>query len=309
MRQLGEFDNLHLAKVFSDSLTGSKIENQIIDESSAEKKIYEIWVKWEDNLPQAQQLLSEFLANPTSSKFRDVSREAKKVTKQKEAEATDRIPHVDVRTEIFNQPPTPRGAFTMLLILTCVVIGLISQMGEKTGTLRMLFITDFLRQGEMVQWNPGLIEIGKGEIWRLFTPIFIHFGFMHLLFNMMWLMDLGSMIEYRKGTLFFILFVLVIAGSSNYGQYLFGNHPAFGGMSGVVYGLLGYIWMKGKYDPASNLNLHASTVTFMIIWYFLCLTGLMGNIANGAHTVGLVVGIAWGYLTSFKARRLVGKIK
>ena len=76
-----------------------------------------------------------------------------------------------------------------------------------------------------------------------------------------------------------VVLVLVIAAVSNVGQYLMSG-PSFGGMSGVVYGLLGYVWMQGKFNPASGLALHKQTVTLMIIWFFLCLSGLMGNIAN-----------------------------
>ena len=66
-------------------------------------------------------------------------------------------------------------------------------------------------------------------------------------------------------------------------------------MSGVVYGLLGYIWMRGKFDPGSGLYLHPSTVTMMIIWFFACFTPIIPNVANAAHAAGLVIGIAWGY--------------
>jgi GlpG protein len=65
-------------------------------------------------------------------------------------------------------------------------------------------------------------------------------------------------------------------------------------MSGVLYGLFGYIWMSGKFDPASGLRLSPSNVLAMVGWFFLCLFGVMGNIANGAHGAGLVMGMIWG---------------
>ena len=49
--------------------------------------------------------------------------------------------------------------------------------------------------------------------------------------------------------------VLVIAALSNLGQY-FVSGPNFCGISGVVYGLFGYIWMKGRFDPASVRGAH-----------------------------------------------------
>jgi GlpG protein len=98
----------------------------------------------------------------------------------------------------------------------------------------------------------------------------------------------------------------VIAGLSNLGQ-MYMSGPGFGGMSGVVYGLLGYIWIRGKFDPASGLYLHSSTVIMMLIWFFICFAPNaipgMPRIANTAHAVGLVSGMVWGYLSSLKYRR------
>ena len=148
----------------------------------------------------------------------------------------------------------------------------------------------------------GLPEIRHGELWRLFTPMFIHFGLLHLLFNMVWLLDLGTMIERRQSTRVLSALVLVIAALSDFGQYLW-QGPGFGGMSGVVYGLIGYIWLRGKFDPASGLFLHSSTVTMAVIWFVLCLAGVFPYVANAAHGVGFAVGIAWGYVSALLAAR------
>ena len=125
--------------------------------------------------------------------------------------------------------------------------------------------------------------------------MFLHFGILHIAFNMLWLRDLGSMIEARKTSWLLLVMILVLAGTSNVAQYMVSG-PNFGGMSGVVYGLLGFIWMQGRFNPTSKLSLQPQTVTFMIAWFFLCLSGLMGPIGNTAHAVGLGVGVAWGFL-------------
>ena len=117
-----------------------------------------------------------------------------------------------------------------------------------------------MARDQYIQWDPGLPEVRRGQVWRLFTPMFLHFDILHILFNMLWLRDLGSMIEARKTSWLLLLLVLVIAGTSNVAQYLVSG-PAFGGMSGVVYGLLGYIWMQGRFNPASRLSLQPQTVT------------------------------------------------
>jgi membrane associated rhomboid family serine protease len=141
----------------------------------------------------------------------------------------------------------------------------------------------------------------RGEVWRVITPIFIHFGPLHILFNLLWLRDLGSMIEGRQSTWYLGLLVLVMAIGSNVAQFLVSG-PVFGGMSGVVYGLLGYVWLRGKFDPASGLFLHQSTVVMMMIWFVAGYTGILGNIANTAHAAGLGIGAAWGYLASLRYR-------
>ena len=135
-----------------------------------------------------------------------------------------------------------------------------------------------------------------GQIWRLVTPIFLHYSIMHLVFNMFWLWDLGGAIENRKGTR--TLGLLVLAGSvlPNLMQYFWtdpGYIAAFGGMSGVVYALFGYVWMKGRYEPQEQLGVTPQTVFIMLVWLFVA-SSIVGNVANAAHAGGLVVGIIAG---------------
>ena len=91
--------------------------------------------------------------------------------------------------------------------------------------------------------------------------------------------------------------MLLSAALSNYGQYLIGG-PSFGGMSGVDYALFGFLWMRGKFDRFATWRMNPNSVYAMVGWFVLCFTGLLGPIANGAHTVGLVAGMAWGYVSA-----------
>jgi GlpG protein len=182
------------------------------------------------------------------------------------------------------------SSVSIALIALCGIVALLSRLGDARAVLLPLFISD--------PASEGLNDILHGQVWRLVTPIFIHFGIMHFVFNMMWVWDLGKLIQAKKGPAFYIAFVLVVASLSNVAQYLFAQSPYFGGMSGVVYGLFGYIWIRGRYDPQFSADLPKTTVNMMLIWFLVCWTGLLGPIANWAHTVGLVIGALWAYLGS-----------
>ncbi len=191
-------------------------------------------------------------------------------------------------------PPKQIPFLTSVLIAICVAISLYSDFGKSTAALSKLFIAD--------PNSVGFHDILSGEVWRLLTPIFIHFGAMHILFNMMWLWDLGSTLERMKGRPFLIGFIVPVGIVSNVAQYAIGQSPFFGGMSGVVYGLLGYVWISGRRNPHLGFALDKRTAIFMAGWFVLCWTGLVGPIANWAHSVGLVLGLAFGYRRSEKDR-------
>lgn len=179
----------------------------------------------------------------------------------------------------------PEGRLTLVLIAISVAIFLLSLFPESKDQLAVLFFSNdrahFMR------------EITQGQIWRLLTPVFLHFGFLHIIFNMLWLRDLGRIFENSKGTTSFLIFFLVTGVASNIAQYLTLG-PSFGGMSGVVFGLLGFVWMSKTFNPNSPYGLPKQDVILMSIWFILCTVGVIGNIANLAHAVGLSLGMIYG---------------
>ena len=184
---------------------------------------------------------------------------------------------------------------TYALIAISTAITLASNFGNHIQVLQPLFISNFPESFQ-------LPEVRRGEIWRLVSPIFMHFHPLHLAFNMLWLWDLGRAIELRLSTRRLALLVAVTGVLSNLGQFYF-DGPRFGGMSGVVYGLLGYIWIQGHLNPAAGLFLHKQIAIMIMVWYVLCWTGLVGPVANMAHTVGLLAGLITGFIWAYAKRR------
>jgi GlpG protein len=137
-------------------------------------------------------------------------------------------------------------------------------------------------------------EIHKGEVWRLLSPTFLHFGWLHIIFNCMWVKDLGKLCETQMGIGKFALMIFISALVSNLGQYLI-TGPLFGGLSGVVYSLLGYLWIyRAVHSESEAFVLPKRDIYLMIAWFVLCMTGVFGAIANTAHGIGLTCGMITG---------------
>ena len=204
---------------------------------------------------------------------------------------------------MIRQPCTLTPVSHSALIGTCVLVALASRHSPAIDPRPYLFIS--------MDPGGGLAEIRSGQWWRLVTPVFIHFGWLHLILNMAWLWALGGIVERLWGVSALVALVLVIGVVSNLSQYLVSG-PGFGGMSGVLYGLLGYLWMHGRFNPRSGADPGRPVVVMMLVWLVLCWIGALEavagiRIANTAHTTGLVAGLAPGYLIArISAARTAG---
>ena len=176
---------------------------------------------------------------------------------------------------------------TTALLAISLIVSLLSGFGKNLQPLLPLLIASDPRL--------GLQEILQGQWWRLITPVFLHFGLLHIIFNMLWLWDLGGAIERYRGIRLFAALVLFSGISSNLAQYAWSG-PAFGGMSGVVYALLAYVWVQGRFYPRGGIGLPRPVAIMMLVWYVLCWTGLIGPVANMGHSAGLLAGLLAGFV-------------
>jgi GlpG protein len=204
---------------------------------------------------------------------------------------------------VFNPTPeeerlykTPLGVWTRAFLIVGTAMGILLMFGQREQILAMLTIsaskTDFLP------------EVMQGEFWRLLTPIFLHFNIMHILFNMLCLKDFGSVVEQDHGVKRYLSFFVIAGGASNLAQYFVAG-PLFGGYSGVLFGLLGWLWVYSKLNPKASQVLPKSSVVLLLIWFFLCLFGLIPQIANTAHAVGLSLGMLTGIFFAFQDEKSV----
>lgn len=295
MRKIGTLPSEQQAKLFEDFLLTEEIGANI-DTSGDE---WNIWILDEDQVEQAKQELAAFTEDPGAEKYQAATRQAEAIRDERIAQARAAVKRQVKVRDTWNQPFTSRCPVTSLLIGISVVVFLLMQTNDYNIPIRQaLSICSFEVSGDMVRYDTRLLDIQKGELWRLVSPIFLHFGPLHILFNCIMTYQLGGAIEINRGSLKLAAMVILIAVPSNLAQYWFSG-PMFGGLSGVVYGLFGYMWMKSLYDPQSSFFIPPNMVIILIGWFFLCIAGVVGNVANYAHGFGLGTGIVIGLASTW----------
>jgi membrane associated rhomboid family serine protease len=136
----------------------------------------------------------------------------------------------------------------------------------------------------------------KWQIWRALTSTLLHGGFLHLAFNLYWFWTFGTLIERVFGHLQSIAIFVLLALCSMLAEYTF----LLGGigLSGVVYGFWGMLWVLEKKDDRFMDAVDESTSRLFVGWFFLCIvltvTGVM-PVANIAHGVGAITGGLLGF--------------
>ena len=167
----------------------------------------------------------------------------------------------------------------------------------------LVFAINYLAGGRVPGvFAPLLFDLGKiqsGEWWRLLTPIFLHFGVFHIVFNLLWTWEFGRIIETRHGAAALLALTAMLGVASNFAQFHIGGHGFFGGMSGVIYGYFGYLWIQGLCNRDFGFRLTRPVVYLLLGWFAVAWLGTsLGifkwinlHIANTAHTAGLLGGI------------------
>ena len=173
---------------------------------------------------------------------------------------------------------------TFILTALCAVIYLLQNVGFEEPIMDLFHYPAY-------SWEDQ-------EVWRYFTHTIVHLSIPHILFNLSWFWLFGGAIERRFGSFHFLLLVLVSAAVSGAVQNDF-TGPAFFGLSGVVYAVLGYVLVVDKLHPHS-FDLPEGFFTMLLVGLlFGFISPLFGiKIGNAAHISGFILGLVWGFLQS-----------
>ena len=144
--------------------------------------------------------------------------------------------------------------------------------------------------------------VAQGQIWRLFTAMFLHIGVLHLLFNLYALYFLGPQVEGLFGHRRFTAIYLIGGLFGSLASYAFVNSDS-AGASGAIFGLVGaltvyFLRYRDQFGARAKSILQNMVVIIVINFIF----GLSSpGIDNWGHLGGLVGGalVAWGLIPRY----------
>ena len=173
---------------------------------------------------------------------------------------------------------------TFILILINVLVFLVSDLtGYSQDVMHMLDLG--------AAYTPLITE--GGEVYRLFTSMFLHFGIAHLLNNMLVLFVLGSRLERAAGKIRFLVIYLLGGVAGNVISLLLeldsGDYSVSAGASGAVFAVMGamiYIVVRNR-GWLEDLSWRQIVVMALFSLYF----GIASSgVDNAAHVGGLISG-------------------
>ena len=111
--------------------------------------------------------------------------------------------------------------------------------------------------------------IRRGELWRLITSIFPHTNLLHLAFNIYWLWVFGTLVEQVYGHFRTAALIALFALGSSSFEFAFSLGGV--GLSGVGYGLFGFLWVLSRHDERFRDAIDQKTIQLFVIWFFFCI--------------------------------------
>lgn len=335
MRTVARLSSLLEARYLGAFLRSKGIENEVDEEA-------QVWVYEEDDLILAKQWVGDYLLD---SRIQDSLATDLHIQKKEAVGVWKRGKEVADHFSKFQAIP---GIITKIVLVLCIALFAIDELGIEIPSSRdpfrnvpfgryteierglmfdiprhpraywRGFYAKALAQKQIVStefWTfhrPMFEKIQQGEIWRLFTPALLHGGLVHIAFNLLWLHVLGRQMEERLGAFRYLLFILVTGIAGNVSQYLMSGFQ-FVGLSGVICGMVAFVWVRQQLAAWEGYDLQRSTFNFLATFilgvaalqalsFVMEMSGQRGlpiGIANTAHIMGAVAGGALGSLQFF----------
>ncbi|KHS77569.1 rhomboid family intramembrane serine protease GlpG [Pectobacterium brasiliense] len=262
--------NPRLAQAFVDYMRTQQVHLEMRPQGHEA----ELWLEDESQLSKVQGELEIFLRDPTNPRYLAASWQTGSMD-------------TGIQYQRYSYLQTLKkkaGPLTLSLMVVTIAVFILMQISGYESVMVWLA---FPAEGQQI------------EVWRWFSHVLLHFSLLHILFNLMWWWYLGGPVEKVLGTGKLLVITLVSALVSGWAQSWFsGTH--FGGLSGVVYALMGYVWLRGEREPDGYLSMPRSLMAFALLWLVAGYFDILGmSIANAAHVAGLVVGLLMAFWDTY----------
>ncbi|WP_237385767.1 rhomboid family intramembrane serine protease GlpG [Xenorhabdus sp. Sc-CR9] len=276
MIHVTSISNPRLAQAFIDYMAMQDIH--LTMQPTSEPSLVELWLEDDSQLSLVEQELRHFVRDPLHERYQEASwQTGKSGTLFKYRNNLN-------WSTLKNQS----GPLTIAITSICTLVYLWIQIAGTPDVMNWL------------AWPNGDQHL---ELWRWVSHALLHFSLTHLLFNLVLWWYLGSQVERKisAGKLFEI--TMVSAFFSGWAQSLFsGSH--FGGLSGVVYALIGYVWLTGEISPKRGISIPRGLIAISVIWLLVGYSDVFSlNIANAAHVSGLIIGLLMGLWDNLRKQK------
>lgn len=280
MKRLITLNNPRSGQAFIDYMATRGIVIQMMPEGQGQ---FALWLTDELRVDEVESELQRFLQDPTASRYRAASWDVGDASKPTFRYASP---------SLVSMIKAKAGPVTLLVMIGSALIYALQTLGFGQSLFNALHFPADSTQ----QW----------QLWRWVTHAFLHFSLTHIVFNLLWWWQFGGDIEKRLGSGKLVQLFLISAALSGAGQYWV-EGANFGGLSGVVYALLGYLWVLGQRAPHLNIGVAKPLVAFMLVWLVLGFVQPFMAIANTAHLVGLLSGMALAFVDASKLKYRAGE--
>jgi rhomboid protease GluP len=196
------------------------------------------------------------------------------------------------------------GSPTQIITIACITLYVLSLVIDPAGALRPRGPFEIFSPSGTALRALGMTGTGpwlQGQWWTLFTSIYLHGGLLHILFNVLWIRQLGPAVEELYGPArFFVIFT--VSGMLGFVVSDMVGVSFTVGASGSIFGLLGAMVAFGRRRGgafgAMVLRQYGQWAILLFVLGFF-----MSGVNNLAHAGGFVGGLAAGLVLSLAERR------
>ena len=271
MIMITSFANPRIAQAFVDYMATQGITLTVQQHTQTD-----IWLADENKESQVRNELKQFLANPGDPRYQAASWSS----------GQSHVGFSYKRYPFFATLAARAGPLTLTIMAICTVLFVIMNM---TGYQPLLYALGWPITPEQ-----------HYQAWRYFSHSLLQFSVLQLVFNLLWWWYLGGALEKSLGTGKLLTLTLIASLLSGFMQTTFAG-PLFGGLSGTVFALMGYVWLRGQRDPESGLQMQRGLLIFAVIW--LVIEYFSQSTVLPAHLTGFLVGLAMALGDTLNVRK------